>query len=167
MHDSDGLSLELIFDCFPADWKRVSCSISEPPKFQGAVMGDFLPHQLFIGILCCTFEVPTKPSIILEEEQCMDVNTNSRRGWIWVYFFFFSNLAIHLSSSQPEERLLPPRSLIKQERINNRCPWMSGLCLLKKKNVPWEERPSNKPQSERTTKEQQMCCMASGLPNSL
>lgn len=91
------------------------------------------------------------PSII-REEQCMDVNTNSRRGWIWVHF---STLAIHLSSSQPEKRLLPPRSLIKQERINNRCLRMGSLCLLEKK-VPWEERPSNKPQSAIRAKEQQV-----------
>lgn len=42
----------------------------------------------------------------------------SGRGWIWVHF---SKSAIHLSSLQPEQRLIPPRSLIKQGRINNRC----------------------------------------------
>lgn len=63
-------------------------------------------------------EVAPVSSIILEWEQCMDVNTNSRREWVWAHF---SSLAIHLSSLQPEERLLPPRSLIKQEGINNRC----------------------------------------------
>lgn len=125
MHDSDGLSLELIFHCFPT---CASCSKLFPN------------HQSFNGWLFATstiywnsvlhLEVATMPSIILEEEQCMDVNTYSRRGWIWVHF---SNLAIHLSSSQPKERLLPPRSLIKQERINNRCLRKGRLCLLKRK----------------------------------
>lgn len=62
----------------------------------------------------------------------------SWRGWIWVHF---SNLAIHLSSSQPEERLLPPRSLIKQERINNRCLRKGkALPVGEGETVPWEEK---------------------------
>lgn len=135
MYDSDGLSLELIFPCFPPVWlHRVSCS--ELFQTTQAVMGDVLQHQLFIGILCCTFTVPTIPSIMLEEEQCMDVDTNSRRGWIWVHF---SNLAIHLSSSQPKVRLLPPRSLIKQEGINNRYLRRGRLCLLKRKGSSWRK----------------------------
>lgn len=96
----------------------------------------------------------------------------SWRGWIWVHF---SNLAIHLSSSQPEERLLPPRSLIKQERINNRClrkgkalPAGGGKPFPRKKrpsvshNVQLEQRSDQK--KKRNLKQEWVCFVTSARP---
>lgn len=130
MHGSDALPLMLFLHCFPPDrlhWHYLPQAISKPLK---PLMGDFLQHQLFIGNPCRAAKVHTVPSIIREGEQCAGVNTNSGRGWISVHF---SNPAVHLSSAKPQERLLPPRSLIKQERINNRCLGKGRLWLSKRK----------------------------------
>lgn len=154
MHDSlaQGLDYHLTQSNILA-----SQAISRLPKFQRAVICDFLHHELFTEILCCTFKIPTSPSFILKHEQCMDLNTNLGKGK--KNPGHFSHLAIHLLSWQPEERHLPPRSLIKQERIDNRC--------LLKEIVPEVERAGNKPQSAITTEEQQVGCILPCLPNGL
>lgn len=59
------------------------------------------------------------PSIIPEEEQCMDVEHEFPGEDGFESIFLAWQFICH--PPQPEERLLPPWSLIKQERINNRC----------------------------------------------
>lgn len=98
----------------------------------------------------------------------------SWRGWIWVHF---SNLAIHLSSSQPEERLLPPRSLIKQERINNRCLRKGkALPVGEGETVPWEEKAKRWQQcairakgatEKKNLKQECVCFVTSARPKKL
>ena len=128
-----GLTFAIIFLFFLSYWLyHVGCSKLLPNHQSRRELQKVTFCNInYLLEFCAAPSKPPMPSIILEEEQCMDVNTNSRRGWIWVHF---SNLAIHLSSSQPEEWLLPPRSLIKQERINNRCLRRGRLYLLEKRS---------------------------------